>query len=213
MVIDGWTLFGFLANAFFTIRVLIQWISSERAKKCLAPPSYWWFSLAGAAVMIIYSLERLFDEQFQDAPTPLPMLIGTIASLVPYSRNLMLNYKASRKWHILSYIFGGGILLFCVGLLLYMDVQLIRTNWIIVGSIGSVIWYSRFMWQWIYAEKEQRSEFPISFWYVSLTGLGLNLIYSIAMGDIVFILQFIFNVIPISRNIMLMRNHGGRGIS
>jgi lipid-A-disaccharide synthase-like uncharacterized protein len=206
MVIDRWTLFGLLGNLLFTIRVLIQWISSERAKKSVAPPAFWWFSLAGAVVMIIYSVERIFDVKFQNSPTPLPLLIGLIISLVPYIRNLMLCYRVSLKWHILSYLLAALILFFCVGLLFKMDVPQVRTRWIMVGTIGSFIWYTRFLWQWIYAEKWKKSEFPISFWYLSLIGLVLNLIYSLVMQDLVFILSFVFNLVPIGRNIVLMQN-------
>lgn len=206
MIIDRWTLFGLLGNLLYTVRVLIQWISSERAKKSVAPPAFWWFSLAGAVVMIIYSVVRIGDVEFRNSPTPLPLLIGFIVTLVPYIRNLMLCYRVSRKWHILSYVLAALILSLCAILLLQMDMPLVRTRWIIVGTVGSIIWFTRFLWQWIYAEKWKKSQFPISFWYLSLIGLVLNLIYSLVMQDIVFILSFIFNLIPIGRNIMLMKN-------
>lgn len=211
MIIDRWTLFGFLGNLLFTTRVLIQWISSEKAGKSVAPPTFWWFSLAGAIVMIVYSVERIFDVKFQENPTPLPLLIGFIVTIVPYVRNLMLCYEISKKWHILSYVFAALIFSFCAVILLQMDIPLVRTKWIVVGTIGSIIWYTRFLWQWVYAEKGRKSEFPISFWYLSLIGLVLNLIYSIVMQDLVFILSFIFNLIPIGRNIMLMKKNRNLG--
>ena len=86
-----------------------------------------------------------------------------------------------------------------------VDVPLVRTNWFFLGAVGSVIWYSRFLWQWIYAERVKDSVFPISFWYMSFVGLLFILVYSIIMNDLVFILSFLFNIVPISRNIILMK--------
>jgi len=205
MIIDGWTFFGLLGNLLYTIRVLVQWLSSEKAKKSVAPRAFWWLSLAAAFVLIIYSLKRVTDVKFRESPTALPLLVGYIVTLVPYMRNLMLCYRIERKWHIISYIIAFVILVFCMVLLFLVDLPIVRTRWFALGALGSLIWYSRFLWQWAYAEKMKKSVFPVSFWYISLVGLLLNLFYSIIMNDLVFILSFVFNIIPITRNIVLMK--------
>jgi hypothetical protein len=43
---DAWVLLGFVAQAFFTMRFLVQWIASERAKRSVVPIAFWFFSLA-----------------------------------------------------------------------------------------------------------------------------------------------------------------------
>ena len=40
------------------------------------------------------------------------------------------------------------------------------------GTLGQLIFTSRFVVQWLYSEKKQESAFPVSFWYISLVGLS-----------------------------------------
>lgn len=208
VLITLWTFIGFLGNnVLFTARSLIQWIASERARQSVAPKAYWWTSLTAAIIMILYSLQRATDPKFANNPTALPFLIGYLITLVPYIRNLMLSYNLPRRWHILSYIFSACVFLLCMGLLARIRLPIIRSRWFFVGMTGSLIWYTRFLWQWFYAEREKRSAFPISFWYLSLTGATLNTLYSVLMRDIVFILGFIFTAVPITRNIILMKRN------
>jgi len=211
MIIDVWTVFGMGGNFLWTARVLVQWIASEKAKKSIAPRSFWWISLAACFILIVYSIARSLDRRVQDKPPPLPLLVGYIISLVPYLRNLMLSYNIRRRWHIASHVFALVIFLICLGLLLKFKTPLIRSRWFVVGAAGTIIWNTRFLWQWVYAEKMKKSVFPISFWYLSILGWLLNLLYSLAMQDLVYILGFIFNFIPITRNIMLSRKNALAG--
>ena len=203
-----WTLIGFLGNnVLFSLRVLVQWIASEREKRSVAPRVFWWISLIAALIVILYTLQRSMDPRFADRPSALPFLIGLLISLVPYVRNLMLSYNVARKWHIVSYFFAAIVFGFCSVLLFRIDVPLVRSSWFILGMTGSLLWYTRFLWQWLYAERKKRSDFPMSFWYASFFGVSLNMVYSLMMGDIVFILGFMFNIIPITRNIILIKRH------
>ena len=206
VLITLWTFIGFIGNnVLFTARALIQWVASERARRSVAPKSFWWVSLAAALIMILYSLQRATDPKFADSPTALPFLIGFLITLVPYIRNLMLSYHIARRWHVLSYIVSGVILILCLCLLLQVELPLIRSGWFFLGMAGSLIWNTRFLWQWFYAERKKKSAFPISFWYLSFTGVTLNTIYALIMRDVVFILGFMFNIIPITRNIIIIR--------
>lgn len=49
---------GFLAQGFFSARMLVQWIMSERAKKSLSPNIYWVFSLMGSILLFVYGWLR-----------------------------------------------------------------------------------------------------------------------------------------------------------
>ena len=49
---------GFLAQAFFSARILIQWILSERAKKVVSPAAYWICSIVGSYLLFIYGWLR-----------------------------------------------------------------------------------------------------------------------------------------------------------
>jgi lipid-A-disaccharide synthase-like uncharacterized protein len=80
--------------------------------------------------------------------------------------------------------------------------------WIIIGFIGQFIFGMRFVVQWIYSEIQKKSIIPLSFWYLSLLGTIILLIYSIHKKDIVFIAGFSLNMIIYIRNLMLI--HGGK---
>jgi lipid-A-disaccharide synthase-like uncharacterized protein len=203
MTLDFWSILGFTAQILFTGRVIIQWVASERAKKSVAPPAFWWMSLVAACFMIFYSFVRTVDKTLQ-TPNALPILVGTIVTLAPYIRNLMLSYHVKKKWHILSYFASGAILIICIIILANSKITVIRTKWFFLGTAGSLIWFSRFLLQWYFAEKNKKSYFPLSFWYLSLSGITLLIIYTLAMKDPVYILGYIFNVIPIIRNIILI---------
>lgn len=44
---DGWVVLGFVAQGFFTMRFVVQWIASERARKSVIPVAFWFFSIGG----------------------------------------------------------------------------------------------------------------------------------------------------------------------
>ena len=49
---------GFLAQGFFSARILVQWILSERARRVLSPSLFWILSLAGAYLLCLYGWLR-----------------------------------------------------------------------------------------------------------------------------------------------------------
>ena len=49
---------GFLAQIFFSARILLQWILSERAKRVVSPAMFWALSLAGSYLLFIYGWMR-----------------------------------------------------------------------------------------------------------------------------------------------------------
>lgn len=77
---DAWVLLGFVAQAFFTMRFLVQWIASERAKRSVMPIAFWFFSLGGGALLLIYAIQRK-DPVF---------ILGQAMGLFIYIRNLWL---------------------------------------------------------------------------------------------------------------------------
>ena len=55
---DWWVVLGFVAQALFSARFLVQWIASERAKRSVIPTAFWVFSIGGGVLLFIYSLYR-----------------------------------------------------------------------------------------------------------------------------------------------------------
>jgi lipid-A-disaccharide synthase-like uncharacterized protein len=75
---DGWVMLGFVAQAFFTMRFVVQWIASERARRSVMPVAFWFFSIGGGSLLLVYALYRR-DPVF---------IAGQALGLVVYIRNL-----------------------------------------------------------------------------------------------------------------------------
>ena len=56
--LDWWVFLGFVAQAMFTMRFLVQWIASERAGRSVIPLAFWIFSIAGGLLLLVYALYR-----------------------------------------------------------------------------------------------------------------------------------------------------------
>ena len=77
---------------------------------------------------------------------------------------------------------------------------------IILGLAGQLMFSTRFLVQWIASEKRKKSVVPISFWFLSLFGSFLLLIYAIYRKDIVFTLGQLFGFIVYIRNLLIIKN-------
>ncbi|GAB1582519.1 MULTISPECIES: lipid-A-disaccharide synthase N-terminal domain-containing protein [Phyllobacteriaceae] len=55
---DAWVLLGFVAQICFSMRFVVQWIASERARRSVVPVAFWFFSLGGGALLLIYAIQR-----------------------------------------------------------------------------------------------------------------------------------------------------------
>ena len=49
---------GFIGNALFSMRFLVQWLASERQGESVIPVSFWYWSIAGSILMCIYFVFR-----------------------------------------------------------------------------------------------------------------------------------------------------------
>jgi lipid-A-disaccharide synthase-like uncharacterized protein len=56
--LDWWVMLGFFAQAFFTARFAVQWIASERAGRSVVPIAFWWCSIGGGLLLLVYALYR-----------------------------------------------------------------------------------------------------------------------------------------------------------
>lgn len=81
-----WTSVGFLGQALFTGRFVIQWLASERARKSVIPLLFWYFSIGGGATLFAYAIYRE-DPVF---------IVGQGAGLAIYLRNLWLTRREKR---------------------------------------------------------------------------------------------------------------------
>jgi lipid-A-disaccharide synthase-like uncharacterized protein len=82
-----WLAIGFLGQALFSTRFLIQWIYSERMRNSVIPTAFWYFSIAGGATLLSYAIHKL-DPVF---------IVGQAFGLTIYLRNLQLVMRERRR--------------------------------------------------------------------------------------------------------------------
>lgn len=87
LMLTAWTAIGFFGQALFSMRFLIQWIVSERARESLIPKAFWYFSIAGGITLFAYALHRE-DPVF---------IAGQGMGLIVYSRNLYLIHTKGKQ--------------------------------------------------------------------------------------------------------------------
>jgi len=84
---DGWVVLGFVAQFMFMMRFVVQWVASERVGRSIVPVAFWFFSIGGGSLLLIYSIRQ------QD-----PVFIaGQALGLIIYFRNLWLIFKEKRR--------------------------------------------------------------------------------------------------------------------
>lgn len=76
--------------------------------------------------------------------------------------------------------------------------------WVVFGLAGQLLFGSRFIVQWIASERRKVSYIPIVFWYLSLSGGIITLIYAIHIRDTVFTLAQGAGLMVYLRNLMLI---------
>lgn len=81
--LDFLTIFGFFAQFIFFLRFIVQWFVSEKKRKSVIPLSFWYLSIIGSILILIYAIKRS-DPVF---------IAGQGLALVIYVRNIMLYKK------------------------------------------------------------------------------------------------------------------------
>lgn len=192
---------GFLAQLFFSARILVQWILSEKAKQVVSPAIFWILSLAGAYLLCLYGWLR---HDFS-------IILGQFISYYIYCWNL--NKKG--KWRYIPLLFRIILIitpLVAAGFML-QDATTFITKffrndkiplWLVLfGSAGQIIFTLRFVYQWFYSRKCHLSVLPAGFWIISLTGSLMIVSYGIIRHDPVLIIGQSFGLVAYSRNLYL----------
>lgn len=78
----AWVALGLLGQVLFTGRMVVQWLVSEKKSRSVVPVSFWWMSLSGASMLILYFIWR------QD----IVGILGQATGWFIYLRNLTLIY-------------------------------------------------------------------------------------------------------------------------
>ena len=80
----AWLVIGLSAQLMFSARFVIQWIASERRRESVIPTAFWYFSLAGGVLLLLYGLHR-------GEPV---IILGQVFGIVVYVRNLWFIHAA-----------------------------------------------------------------------------------------------------------------------
>lgn len=81
-----WTCVGWLANATFSSRFIVQWYATEKRKQVVVPQLFWWLSLAGALLFLIYAI--FYDKHHV-------IIFAYAFSWIPYIRNLVIHRRTN----------------------------------------------------------------------------------------------------------------------
>ena len=196
---------GFLAQLFFSGRILYQWIISEKHKKVMAPPFFWLLSIIGSYLLFIYGILR---DDFS-------IVLGQIFSYYIYLWNLNIQGIWQKLHKILKFILIAtpvvAVMLMIKDLPVYISNffknEKIPVGLVVFGSIGQLIFALRFVYQWFYSLRKNESLLPDGFWIISLLGSFIIIIYAIIRRDPVLIIGQAFGFVAYSRNIIIGHNH------
>ncbi|MFN0138267.1 MAG: lipid-A-disaccharide synthase N-terminal domain-containing protein [Phycisphaerae bacterium] len=78
------------------------------------------------------------------------------------------------------------------------------------GLLGQVVFMLRFVVQWFQSERAGRSVVPVAFWYLSIVGGGMLLVYGIIDVDPVIILGQSLGMAIYIRNLVLIHREKNR---
>lgn len=194
---------GFLAQALFSARLLIQWIQSEKAGTSLSPLIFWQLSILASWLLFTYGLLR----------NDFAIVCGQIITYFIYIRNLQLEKqwkKLPAFTRMLAYATPVFALIYLARdwafhyqqLFQNKDIPLYLLIW---GTLGQIIFTSRFVYQWLYSENRKKSYLPMGFWIISLLGSLMILSYAIYRKDPVLMLGQGFGLVVYARNISLIK--------
>jgi lipid-A-disaccharide synthase-like uncharacterized protein len=79
--------------------------------------------------------------------------------------------------------------------------------WVLFGLAAQFVYFLRFIIQWMQSEKEKQVVVPVSFWYLSILGTAMILVYSFHIKDVVFILSSILSFFIYFRNLNIHFKH------
>lgn len=192
---------GFLSQACFSARILVQWILSERQRRLVSPTLYWVLSLAGSSLMFYYgSLRQDFS-----------IIVGQFLSFYIYIVNLHYKGAWQRVPALLRWVLYALPLVataLTAGNVEAFTAQFLRNEQVpppllIVGTTGQVIFSCRFVWQIAYSIRHHASLLPVSFWAISIVGSSIILAYAVVRLDWVLILGQAFGLVAYVRNVVI----------
>ncbi|MEI9888973.1 MAG: lipid-A-disaccharide synthase N-terminal domain-containing protein [Rhizomicrobium sp.] len=82
-----WLAVGFLGQAVFGVRFLIQWLRSEQAGHSVVPITFWYVSVVGGLISFVYAIHL----------HAWPLVLGQAMPLPIYLRNIYMIQRDRRR--------------------------------------------------------------------------------------------------------------------
>ena len=198
---------GLLAQVFYTGRIVVQWYLSEKHRTVESPGLFWVFSIVGSMLMFLYGCLRndfsiIVGELFiyyiymwnigaKGMYAKVPRIIPVLQALIPVAALLYLMRDIPR---------------FADTFLRSEEVPL---HLLLFGTVGQIVFKSRFIYQWIYSVRRGESALPLAFWIIAVIGSLMIIIYGAIRHDWVLILGQ-FGIVASIRNIMIALKYDKR---
>ncbi len=84
---DSWEAVGWLGNCLFASRFFVQWWATEKQKRVVVPPVFWWLSMAGSGCLLIYGIHKQISV----------FIFSYLFTWIPYIRNLIIGERVKRS--------------------------------------------------------------------------------------------------------------------
>lgn len=194
---------GFLAQGFFSARIIVQWVMSERAGRVLSPSIFWVLSIAGSCLLCLYGWLRndfsiilgqpvtyyiyLWNLNMKSVWARIPRLLRLLLALTPVAAICIM----AGEGHALADRF--------------LHNSRIPSWLLLFGSAGQLLFTLRFVYQWQYSLRKKASRLPAGFWLISLVGSLSILTYGLIRHDAVLILGQSFGAVSYIRNLCLLK--------
>ena len=191
---------GFIAQFFFSARVIIQWFYTEKEARVITPTIYWILSLTASFLFFMYGY---FRDDFA-------IMFGQFIGYYIYIRNLQLQ----NKWSNFNITIRQILILLPIVVCIerawnsnFFDFDSLFYNpdipqWLLyLGVVSQITFTFRYVYQWMSSEISKKSHLPLGFWTISILGAILIIIYSVFRKDPVLFFSHIAGIFMYSRNI------------
>ena len=79
-----WNTIGWGGQAVFFSRIIVQWYATEKKKQVVVPQAFWWLSLIGSLLMLLFAL--FYDKHWV-------VIFAYAFNWIPYIRNVMIHRR------------------------------------------------------------------------------------------------------------------------
>ena len=219
-MLEEWRVFlyyplGVLPSLFFFLRLIVQWWQSEKNQQSYVSPLFWRLSAVGSVFLVCHYFVQVqypfailqiinaviswrnLNLIFRKPPYPTYVVVGILFLSITI---VSLCFVAQSYWVIGEFDWIRSPTKFFNG-----QRQHHALSWHCIGTFGVALFASRFWIQWWQAEQNKRSELSKTFWWLSILGAGVSILYFVRVQDTISVLMYGTGIIPYFRNLLLIR--------